>query len=565
MAGLCDRNYLNTLASDGAGVNIFLHIGVFIAGQPPPTHHHTAMDTRPQTVVIGAGFGGLAAAIRLAAAGHAVMVLEAAAAVGGKARAVPSVSGPVDTGPTVLTMRAVFDDLFALAGERLDDHITLIPQPILARHWWPDGSTLDLTPDRAANIAAISAFAGAREGQAFARFDAVAEKLRLAFDGPVMQSPRPDLRTMTRAALRTPAIWPALLPGMTLDRLLRLTFRDPRLRQLFGRYATYVGGRPAHVPAVLAIIWRAEAQGVWAVQGGMHHLAQALAGLLARLGGRVQLSTPVRRILKQGGRVTGVETETGRIVADHVVFNGDPAALTAGLLGNAVTDVVPARASTPHSLSAQVWAFAATASGPPMVHHNVFFTADPAQEFGPIGRGQAAIAPSLYICAEDRARGTPSGPDSGPERFEIIINAPTGLPATPEENTQCQIRTFQTLARFGLTFSPEPDATSLTTPALLAQLYPASRGAIYGRSPEGMLATFHRPTAQTRLPGLVLAGGGCHPGAGVPMAALSGSHAAAAILNAPISVSRSAPTATPGGTSTASATTAPAPSASSAL
>jgi 1-hydroxycarotenoid 3,4-desaturase len=525
------------------------------------------MEKRPHTVVIGAGFGGLSAAIRLAAAGHAITLVDSANAVGGKARAVPSVAGPVDTGPTVLTMRAVFDDLFALAGTRLEDHVTLIPQPILARHWWPDGSMLDLTADRAANIAAITAFAGAREGRAFARFDAMAEKLRMAFDAPVMQSARPDLRAIAVAALRTPAIWPALLPGMTLYRLLRLTFRDARLRQLFGRYATYVGGRPTHVPAVLAIIWRAEAQGVWAVQGGMHHLAGALGAALERMGGRIMLQTPVRRILKQDGRVTGVETDQGRIAADNVVFNGDPAALSAGLLGNAVQDILPPTATAPRSLSAHVWAFAATPSNLPLVHHNVFFTADPAQEFGPIGKGRAPDAPSLYICAEDRATGTPSSPDSGPasgpERFEIIINAPAGLPATPEEETQCRIRTFQTLARFELTFSPEPDAACLLTPAKLATLFPASQGAIYGRSPEGMFATFQRPSAQTTLPGLVLAGGGCHPGAGVPMAALSGKHAAAAILTAPISASRLAPTAMPGGMSTASAPAAPAPSASS--
>ncbi|MGL4320086.1 MAG: 1-hydroxycarotenoid 3,4-desaturase CrtD, partial [Paracoccaceae bacterium] len=523
-------------------------------------------EKRPHTVVIGAGFGGLSAAIRLAAAGHAVTVIESANAVGGKARALPSGAGPVDTGPTVLTMRAVFDDLFALAGERLEDHVTLIPQAILARHWWPDGSTLDLTPDRAANIAAITAFAGAREARAFARFDAMAEKLRLAFDAPVMQSAQPDLRAIARAALRKPAIWPALLPGMTLDRLLRLTFRDARLRQLFGRYATYVGGRPTHVPAVLAIIWRAEAQGVWAVQGGMHHLAAELAALLERLGGNIILQTPVRRILKQDGRVTGVETDQGRMAADHVVFNGDPAALSEGLLGNAPRDILPAQATAPRSLSAHVWAFAATPSNLPLVHHNVFFTADPAQEFGPIGKGRAPDAPSLYICAEDRAMGTPDGPDlARTERFEIIINAPAGLPATPQEETQCRIRTFQTLARFGLTFSPEPDPASLLTPAKLATLFPASQGAIYGRSPDGMFATFRRPPAQTTLPGLVLAGGGCHPGAGVPMAALSGKHAAAAILTAPISASKLAPMAMHGGMLTASVTAAPAPSASSAL
>ncbi len=505
-----------------------------------------------QTIVIGAGMGGLAAAIRLQAGGEQVTLIESHGAVGGKARAIPSAAGPVDTGPTVLTMRHIFDDLFALAGETLDDHITLIPQPILARHFWPDGSTLDLHTDRAANIAAITAFAGAREARAFARFDTLAEKLRLAFDEPVMQGPHPDIAAIVKAAFTTPAIWPALIPGMTLHRLLRLYFRDPRLRQLFGRYATYVGGRPTHAPAVLAIIWRAEAQGVWAVQGGMHGLAAALAALFERLGGRILLGTPVQRILKQNGRVTGVQTATGTLPATSVVFNGDPAALTTGLLGNAVTDAVPAKATTPRSLSAHVWAFAATPSAMPLLHHNIFFTADPKAEFGPIGRGKMPDAPSLYVCAEDRATGTPKGP----ERFEIIINAPAGTAPHAEEEAKCRHTTFPHLARFGLTFDPEPEARCLTTPTTLNHLFPASQGAIYGRSPEGTFAAFQRPQARTSLPGLYLAGGGCHPGAGVPMAALSGQHAAAAIMTDRISASQSAPTATPGGMSTASRTTA---------
>jgi 1-hydroxycarotenoid 3,4-desaturase len=509
--------------------------------------HHSA----PRTIVVGAGFGGLATAIRLAAAGDEVTLVDALDAPGGKARAIPSPAGPVDTGPTVLTMRQVFDDLFALAGERLDDHVTLTPQPILARHFWPDGSSLDLCGDREANIAAIRAFAGDREARAFARFDRLAARLHAAFDAPVMQGPRPDLPAILRATLTTPAIWPALIPGMTLARLLALTFRDPRLRQLFARYATYVGGRPGHSPAVLSVIWRAEAQGVWAVEGGMHSLAAALAGLFERLGGRILLNTPVQRILKQNGRVTGVQTATGTLPATTVVFNGDPAALTAGLLGNAVTDVVPATATTPRSLSAHVWAFAATPSGPPLIQHNVFFTDTPAAEFGPIGEGRMPETPSLYLCAEDRARGTPTGP----ERFEIIINAPAGYAPHAEEEAQCRTRTFQTLARFGLTFDPEPESRCLTTPASLNRLFPASEGAIYGRSPEGTLAAFRRPPARTALPGLYLAGGGCHPGAGVPMAALSGRHAAAAIMTDRISAPQSAPTAMPGGMSTASPTT----------
>ena len=481
-----------------------------------------------KVVVVGAGMGGLCAAIRLAAAGLSVTLVEAQATPGGKMRAVASDAGPVDAGPTVLTLRAVFEAVFAAAGERLEDHLTLIPQPILARHWWPDGSQLDLFTDPAQSAAAIEGFAGPKAAQQFLRFNALSAQLYQAFEAPVMLSDRPRLGGILANTLRSPAVWSTLLPQQTLARQLCQSFTDPRLRQLFGRYATYVGGAPDRSPAVLALIWQAEAQGVWAVQGGMHALARALAGVADRLGVAQLYGTPVEKIAQKAGRVAQVILSDGRALGcDAVVFNGDPAALEQGLLGDDVQHSIPRTAVHPRSLSAWVWSFAAEPKGADLIHHNVFFNANPADEFGPIAQGKMPQDATLYVCAQDRAL----GPATGLERFEIILNAPAKTTLCPHEVLECRAKTFPSLAKFGLTFSPQPPDTALMTPQGFATRFPASQGALYGRSPHGALASFQRPTARTRLRGLYLAGGGAHPGAGVPMAALSGKHAAEAILN----------------------------------
>lgn len=505
--------------------------------------------SRPDAVVIGAGMGGLGAAIRLVAGGCRVTVIEAADHPGGKARARPTSGGPAAMGPTVLTLRTEVDELFRLCGTTTEAEVALTRLPRLARHWWPGSGPLDLFPEVEANIDAIRAFAGSAEAEGFARFDTATRALYQAFEAPVMRAPKPDLAAIARATLRQPALWPALLPGMTLDRWLQRFFRDPRIRQLFGRYATYVGGRPAHTPAVLSLVWQAEAQGVWAARDGLHSVADALARAAERLGVRFHYATKAHRITRQSGRVSLVETDQGHHAADIVVFNGDPRALSEGLLGDAAQSVLPRPPGKP-SLSAWVWSFAATPEGPrapDLIHHNLFFTADPQAEFGPIGQGLMPQSPTLYLNGQDREVGdTPAT-----ERFQIIMNAPANQPDQPDEDRSCHDRTFPALAQMGLTFTPPPGPEALTRPRDLAQRFPASLGSIYGASPEGALAAFQRPVARTALPGLYLAGGGVHPGAGVPMALLSGKQAALQALQDLTSASPSARTAMPGGMSTA--------------
>lgn len=467
-------------------------------------------------------------------------------------RTLLSVAGPVDAGPTVLTMKPVFEQLFADTGARLEDHVTLLREPLLARHFWRDGTRLDLMADHAASVDTVGEAFGPRAAQEFKQFCTRAAMLFKGFDAPMMQTPAPSVASLTAAVLRRPALLLAMAPHQTLDALLRSSFTEPKLAQLFARYATYVGGLPQTSPAILALIWEAERRGVWHVKGGMHHLAQAIASYAAQKGAVFRYNSHVTQIELDAGQPCAVHTNAGRMAVDTVLFNGDPRALTKGLLGSGLTNAVTGSATEPRSLSAQVQAFAAQVpSDFPLAAHNVFFADDPRHEYTPLAKGRPQHDPTLYICAQDRFGG--AHPD-GQERFEIILNTPPAAdhtPHPPQEKAPCQTLIFNRLAAFGLTFSPAPDTRTLTGPPGFDALFPGSNGSLYGRSPAGMMAAFKRPTARTKVPGLYLVGGGAHPGAGVPMATLCAAHAAAAMISDLRLTSTCPPVAMPGGMSTA--------------
>ncbi|MCF7698878.1 1-hydroxycarotenoid 3,4-desaturase CrtD [Loktanella sp. M215] len=506
------------------------------------------METQAKVVIVGAGIGGLAAAMLLAHAGCAVTVIEAQATPGGKMRTLATEAGPVDAGPTVLTLRPVFDALFADVGLRPEDHLTLRPLDTLARHYWPDGATLDLMADAGDSAARIAQVFGDGSADDFRRFSARAARLFAAFEVPMMQAAQPSQADLVRRVIRQPRLALDMAPHKTLAGLVASSFREPRLAQLFARYATYVGGSPGASPALLSLIWEAEARGVWTVDGGMHALALTLSRLAEGFGATFRYATPVRRIVKQGGKVSGVDTETGFVPADMVLFNGDPAALQAGLLGPAPKAAVAEAAVMPRSLSAHVASFAAVPEGVPLAHHTVFFADDAEAEFAAIATGAVPQDATLYICAQDH--------DAAPgalQRFEIIRNAaPLGERPTPEDFS-CQTLMFDRLRQFGLHFSPGP--VTLTGPGDFARLFPGSRGSLYGRSPQGLTAALQRPTARTAVTGLYLCGGGTHPGAGVPMATLSARHAVAMMLSDHASTLTSRQADTRGGMSTGSAKT----------
>jgi 1-hydroxycarotenoid 3,4-desaturase len=485
-------------------------------------------------VVVGAGVGGLACAIDLAAAGFQVTVIERAPRPGGKMREVAVGGACVDAGPTVFTMRWVFDALFEDAGSSLDAHLALKPLDVLARHAWNDAERLDLFADIDRSADAIGVFAGAEEARGFRAFNAEArtvfETLRSSFltrqkTGPVGLTRRVGLDKLS-------ALF-ALRPFDTLWDALGDHFRDPRLRQLFGRYATYCGSSPFAAPATLMLIAHVEQEGVWSVEGGMQRLADALEALALSVGVQFRYEAHVERVTVASGRTSGVILATGEhIPSGAVVVNAAAATLVDEARQADVAGGKRLARATKRSLSALTWALNAETRGFPLLRHNVFFSGDYRAEFDDIFADRRLPgAPTVYVCAQDR--GEVCAEVSGAERLLVLVNAPADgdrADLSEGELLQCETRVFDHLQRCGLTVSRRSEASVVTTPRAFDALFPQTGGALYGQATHGWAAAFQRPGSRTKLPGLYQAGGGAHPGAGVPMAALSGRLAAARLM-----------------------------------
>lgn len=510
-------------------------------------------------VVIGAGMGGLTSALLLACQGLRVTVLERADTPGGKMRQLIINGAPIDSGPTVFTMRWILEHIFEAAGTSLDTALRLTPLEVLARHAWNSPETLDLYADLQRSTDAISAFAGPPEAKRFLSFCAEAKRVYHALEGPYIRSERPTLTSLGMGlGPRGLAVLARLGPFSTLWHALGKHFRDPRLQQLYGRYATYCGSSPFQAPATLMLIAQVEMDGVWSVDGGMHAVAKAVANLAAQRGADIRYAAHCEEILVRGGRAAGVRLNNGEIIdADSIIFNGDASALAQGLLGASARKAVAVMPASTRSLSAITWSINAKSSGFPLSRHNVFFDDDYASEFRDIfEHHRLPHQPTVYVCAQDRDTDKKINSEHA-ERLLCLINAPAigdGKNFDLAEIKKCEQNMIRRLARSGLTIDQQPSNTQLTTPADFHRLFPGTGGALYGMASHGWMASFKRPSSTSQIPGLYLAGGSVHPGPGVPMAAMSGQLAAVTLMDHLDSTSRFRRVVISGGMSTPSAT-----------
>ena len=478
-----------------------------------------------RVVVVGAGLGGLSCAARLATVGHDVVVCEAAASVGGKLGTYVRDGFTFDTGPSLLTLPAVYRDLFHKTGKPLDDVLEVVPVDPVCRYRFADGISLDMPNGPPHRVrAALDDALGSGAGADWDRFLDRARLIWQVTRRPFLESPldgRRQLLDMSRNVrdVRTVAPWRSL-------RGLGATYlRDPRLRLLLDRYATYTGSDPRRAPAALAVIPYVEQTfGAWYVRGGMRRLGDAVHQRAVERGAVVRTSSRVESIVVTAGRAAGVRLAGGEVIdADVVVANADASVVYGELLG-APWNRRPARAlrrATP-SLSGFVLLLALRGRSSEPAHHRVLFPERYDDEFDAIfGRTPRPVPdPTVYVSAPD----DPALRPEGCEAWFVLVNAPRQGPvdwrsAGVAERYADHI--LAVMAARGLEVRDRVMWRQIRTPADLADETGAPGGAIYGTSSNGATAAFLRPANRSPLPGMFLVGGSAHPGGGLPLVGLS--------------------------------------------
>ena len=476
------------------------------------------MSRRPHAVVIGAGFGGLAAAVRLLARGYAVTVLERLDAPGGRAYVFRQDGFTFDAGPTIVTAPFLFEELWARAGARLAEEVELVALDPFYRLRFADGTIFDCTADPARMRAEVARLAPA-DLAGYERFMAKSAAIcRIGFE-QLAHQPFDRLGTML-------GIVPDLLRlegWRSVHGLAARHVRDPRLRIALSFHPLLIGGNPFTTTAIYALISFLERNwGVHYAKGGTGSLVAGLVRLVERLGGELRCGSEVEAILLEGRRARGVRLASGAtLAADIVVSNADSATtylrLLPGLARRRWTDRRLARARS--SMSLFLWYFGTRRRWPEVPHHTILLGPRYRELLDDIFHHKRLASDfSLYLhrpTATDPALAPP-----GMDAFYVLSPVPhleAGIDWAREAEPYRQ-RIARFLAETLLPGLEEAVVTSrILTPQDFQDRLGAYRGAAFGLEPIFTQSAWFRPHNRSEeVDGLYLVGAGTHPGAGLP-------------------------------------------------
>lgn len=471
---------------------------------------------------MGAGLAGLSAAIRLASGGHEVSVFEKNDTFGGKAGELCLQGYRFDTGPSLLTMPFVAEELFRESGFCMRDHLTIRPLDVICRYFYSDGTVINAYSD-AEKFASELERSTRDDRQSLRRYLSYCQRIYELTSEQFLFKPFKELSTIFSSQSLKILFSPGRIDAFrSVDEANRSFFKDEKTIQLFDRYATYNGSNPFLAPATLNIIPYVEyVLGGYVVEGGMRRLAEALFSLAEKLNVRFYFNTPVESIMTENKAILGIRYNSREYFCDAVVSNIDVNFTYTKLLGRKIKSPEP-------SGSAVVFYWCIDRKFEELETHNILFSSDYRKEFLQMTSPDVIPDdPTVYIYISSKF--SPLDAPEGCENWFVLINTSYDRgydwDALVKKARASVIRKIR--SALNVDINDHITAERTATPAFFLKEHNSYKGSIYGYSSNSRSAAFLREANRSRkIKGLYFAGGSSHPGGGVPLAILSGMIAA---------------------------------------
>ncbi|TVQ66528.1 MAG: phytoene desaturase [Balneolaceae bacterium] len=473
-----------------------------------------------RAVVIGAGIGGLSAAALLASRGFETTLYEKNNAPGGKMQEYVWNGYRFDTGPSLLTMPFQLEKLFSDCNESIDEYLKIKKPDPLCRYFYEDEIIFDNYQDRRKSVQEIRKFAP-EDAAAYDKFLNRAEKLYKRTANAFIFNPLYSLKDLSRLNLFNLLFIDAF---SSVSKKVDRYFKSSYLRRFFKRFTTYNGSSPYLAPATLNVIPHVELnQGGYYVEGGLYQIAGALEKLCRKKGVTICYQTPVKSVITDRKKVTGIVLEKGETVQCDLLFSNSDATDT--LLNLLPKEAVPEKVrvrqkNTEPSCSGFVMMLCSDRTWPMLKHHNIFFSPDYELEFRQIfEEKKLPDQPTIYLA--NTSFSDQDHAPAGSSNLFVLVNAPyldsnQNWTSIKQYYSSSLIRQLEKRGLKGLSDSIEH--IEIITPLDFLSKYHSNRGSIYGTSSNDRFSAFVRPRNKLRsLKNLYLVGGSTHPGGGIPL------------------------------------------------
>ena len=490
-------------------------------------------------VIIGAGIGGMSAAARLAKAVHEVTIYQNSDRSGGKCRTEWFGDYAFDTGPSLLTLPAVYRDLFLKTGKRIEHVLNIKPVDPAFNYHFSDGSSVlfpNLSNPNTYNE--IEKSYGLVASNQWKELIDRAERMWEVSREPFIESELNSIFSLLKRKNLLRDI-KEIAPFTSLRKLSEKLKLDPHLQMIVDRYATYTGSDPRSAPAVLLTIAFVESTfGAWHIEGGVGQLSTALEQRCSDLGVKFKFNTLVSQILVNNNHATGIKTSDGKeFKADLVVANSDAEYIYNKLLANNVNAARSERRKLKFAtkslsgFSLLLGLDNSKGKAVPIDHHNVYFPNNYDSEFDDVFTKQIPVQdPTIYICAPKDPHMTKG---ENKEAWFVLVNAPRhqvdGGWDWRQGGAEYGQKIIKKLDALGLNVSSRLDFMKYRTPADLENYAMAPGGSIYGSSSNSAASAFLRAKNRSKIKGLFCVGGSSHPGGGLPLVGISAEIVANAI------------------------------------